>query len=418
MVFQPDENEMDGAEVKSMPNFIPPEAAKEVQQPAQSAPEQSPAPETPAASAPAQSAPAAPVEAPQGTPAAAAADKSEQTQERAAPAASATTPEQGTGTAEPAAKTTGSVSFKPAAKAPDHALDEELDAERASLSQVLAATAAAVLAERSQSAAQPRTALPPQPGPQGQVVQQPAAPAGAFEAIASGVNSMVNNTVGAAAGAVRGVVGGVASALARKPSATGELAAGGVMVLPRLSEYRVDQVERAASAYEEAHEQFWAADKMPFVRKEIEERARQTGISVEDVVSKMKPGGEFSDLAEKFNSALAESPAAQDSRKAMNKALDGFVKQYGRAQEELLNPETENNPHYRGLKDRLGQSLGKMSENAAGLPRADGEEQSHLERLKDAMAKIAEKLKEIVRDFVNTIRGRGVGKEADNAPSP
>ncbi|HHZ52540.1 TPA: hypothetical protein HH294_19820, partial [Xanthomonas vasicola pv. zeae] len=64
MVFQPDENEMDGAEVKSMPNFIPPEAAKEVQQPAQSASEQSPAPETPAASAPAQSAPAAPVEAP------------------------------------------------------------------------------------------------------------------------------------------------------------------------------------------------------------------------------------------------------------------------------------------------------------------------------------------------------------------
>lgn len=417
MVFQPDENEMDGAEVKSMPNFIPPEAAKEVQQPAQSIPEQSPTPEAPAASAAAQSAPAAPVEAPQAAPATAAADKGEQATVTAA-AATAAAPEPGAGATEPAAKTAGSVSFKPAAKAPDHALDEELDAERSSLSQVLAATAAAVLAERTQSAAQPRPAQPAQPGPQGQVVQQPAAPAGAFEAIASGVNSMVNNTVGAAAGAVRGVVGGVASALARKPSATGELAAGGVMVLPRLSEYRVDQVERAASAYEEAHEQFWAADKMPFVRKEIEERARQTGISVEDVVSKMKPGGEFSDLAEKFNSALAESPAAQDSRKAMNKALDGFVKQYGRAQEELLNPETENNPHYRGLKDRLGQSLGKMSENAAGLPRADGEEQSHLEKLKDAMAKIAEKLKEIVRDFVNTIRGRGVGKEADNAPSP
>ena len=416
MVFQPDENEMDGAEVKSMPNFIPPEAAKEVQQPAQSIPEQSPTPEAPAASAAAQSAPAAPVEAPQA-PATAAADTGEQATAPAA-AATAAAPEPGAGATEPAAKTAGSVSFKPAAKAPDHALDEELDAERSSLSQVLAATAAAVLAERTQSAAQPRPAQPAQPGPQGQVVQQPAAPAGAFEAIASGVNSMVNNTVGAAAGAVRGVVGGVASALARKPSATGELAAGGVMVLPRLSEYRVDQVERAASAYEEAHEQFWAADKMPFVRKEIEERARQTGISVEDVVSKMKPGGEFSDLAEKFNSALAESPAAQDSRKAMNKALDGFVKQYGRAQEELLNPETENNPHYRGLKDRLGQSLGKMSENAAGLPRADGEEQSHLEKLKDAMAKIAEKLKEIVRDFVNTIRGRGVGKEADNAPSP
>lgn len=407
MVFQPDENEMDGAEMKSMPNFIPPEAAKEVQQHVQSIPEQSSTPEAPAATAVAQSAPAAPV----GAPTTAAADKGEQ-----APATAAA-PESGAAATEPSAKMAGSVSFKPAAKASDHPLDEDLDAERSSLSQVLAATAAAVLAERTQSTAQPRPAQPAQSGQQGQVVQQPAAPAGAFEAIASGVNSIVNNTVGAAAGAVCGVASGVVSALSRKPSATAEMAAGGVMVLPRLSEYRVDHVERAASAYEEAHKQFWAADKMPFVRKEIEERARQTGISVEDVVNKMKPGGECSDLAEKFNSALAESPAAQDSRKAMNKALDGFVKQYGRAQEELLNPETENNPHYHGLKDRLGQSLGKMSENAAGLPSADGQE-SHLEKLKDAMAKIAEKLKEIVRDFVNTIRGRGVGKEADNAPSP
>ncbi|PWQ89050.1 hypothetical protein DKX15_16075, partial [Enterococcus faecium] len=52
---------------------------------------------------------------------------------------------------------------------------------------------------------------------------------------------------------------------------------GRVQVLPRLSEYRVDQVEKAATNYEKAHSAFWNAGSLPQVREQIETRAEQTG---------------------------------------------------------------------------------------------------------------------------------------------
>lgn len=194
-----------------------------------------------------------------------------------------------------------------------------------------------------------------------------------------------------------------------------------VNVLPRLSEYRVDQVDRAASNYQKAHENFWQAHRMPLIRQEIESRAEAAGLTPQDVIEKMKPNGEFADLHEKFNKAVAQSPDAQIAKKAMDKALDGWTKQYGRAQEELLNPETEGNPHYEKLKERLGKSSDGMHKNAADIPAFEGE-QSHMDRLKDAMLKLVERLKEMAQNFVNFVRGKS-GKTADaggadHAPAP
>jgi len=208
-------------------------------------------------------------------------------------------------------------------------------------------------------------------------------------------------------------------ATAATPSADAETSR--VNVLPRLSEYRVDQVDRAANNYQKAHESFWQAHRMPLIRQEIESRAEAAGLTPQDVIEKMKPNGEFADLHEKFNKAVAQSPDAQIAKKAMDKALDGWTKQYGRAQEELLNPETEGSPHYDKLKERLGKSSDSMHKNAADVPAFEGE-QSHMDRLKDAMLKLVERLKEMAQNFVNFVRGKS-GKSAeaggaDHAPAP
>ncbi|KPY55609.1 hypothetical protein [Pseudomonas amygdali] len=218
----------------------------------------------------------------------------------------------------------------------------------------------------------------------------------------------------------------VTSATAGEPAvasqgADGDAETSRVTVLPRLSEYRVDQVDRAASNYQKAHENFWQAHRMPLIRQEIESRAEAAGLTPQDVIEKMKPNGEFADLHEKFNKAVAQSPDAQIAKKAMDKALDGWTKQYGRAQEELLNPETEGSPHYDKLKDRLGRSSDSMHKNAADIPAFEGE-QSHMEKLKDAMLKLVERLKEMAQNFVNFVRGKS-GKSAeaggaDHAPAP
>ncbi|MFK0093895.1 hypothetical protein [Pseudomonas sp. NPDC090592] len=195
---------------------------------------------------------------------------------------------------------------------------------------------------------------------------------------------------------------------APEPAATEEMT-GRVQVLPRLSEYRVDQVEKAASNYEKAHSAFWNAGNMPQVREQIETRAEQTGLSVPEVIEKMKPDGEYTDLHEKFVQAVGESPDAQSSKKAMDKALTGWTRQYGRAQEELLNPETQDNPHYDKLKNRLENSSDNMHHNAGNMPAFEGETQSHLERLKDVMQRIAERLKEMVQGIVSMVRGKPSG---------
>ncbi len=194
----------------------------------------------------------------------------------------------------------------------------------------------------------------------------------------------------------------------------GDGAPAGVSVLPRISEYRVDQAEKSANAYESALQKLWDSGKLPNVRKEIEARARLTGLSVEDVMEKMKPNGEMADLHEKFCAAVAESPDAQTQKRAMDKALEGWVRQYGRGKEELLNPETEGNPHTDALRDRLDGTCDKMKRNASTAPIFDGEDKSHSEKLREAIQRIMEKLKEIARDFVDMVRG----KSGDCAPSP
>lgn len=243
------------------------------------------------------------------------------------------------------------------------------------------------------------------------------------QALAEGGMSLLGG-VAALTGAALKAGGKVASSLVgalreRDGNGVQEAPAAGVTVLPRISEYRVDQAEKAANSYENAMQKLWESGNLPNVRKEIEERARQTGLSVEDVIDKMKPNGEMSDLHEKFRTAVAESPDAQTNKKAMDKALDGWLRQYGRGQEELLNPETDGNPHFEALRDRLDNSYRRMQKNTANAPLFEGEDKSHAEKLRETIQRIMEKLKEIAKDFVNMVRGKnGVDAEADNDPSP
>jgi len=188
-----------------------------------------------------------------------------------------------------------------------------------------------------------------------------------------------------------------------------------VAVLPRISEFRIGYAEKTANAYEDAVQKLWASGNLPNVRKEIEERTRQTGLSVEDVMDKMKPNDEMSDLYEKFRSAVAESPEAKIHKKAMDKALDSRVRQYGRGQEELLNPETEGTPHFDALRDRLDNSHERMQKNTANTPLFEGEDKSHTQKRHESTQWIMEKLK----DLVNMERGnKGADAQVDNDPSP
>lgn len=191
------------------------------------------------------------------------------------------------------------------------------------------------------------------------------------------------------------------------------------MVLPRLSEYRVSQVEDQVNRYTVAQEAFWASGKMPDVRKAIEEKARESGLSVEDVMEKMKPGGEMHELHERYVDAYSNSPGAADHRKTMNKAIDGFVRQYGQAHEEMLAPEQQGADYFEGYKSRVEGAKDRMFKKAGHVPLLDGEDKTNLQKLQEAVAKIIEKVKEMVSGFTNMLRGKaGAETEAVSEPAP
>lgn len=185
-------------------------------------------------------------------------------------------------------------------------------------------------------------------------------------------------------------------------------------VLPRLSEYRLSQVEKAATTFAREQEAFWqASPALGAVRGQMQDAARQQGAPVEDVAQQMKPGGALAALGQQFAAAVAETPAASVHKKGMDKALDSYTRQYGRAQEEILNPDMNNNPHYDGLKGRLRDTHEQMARNVAPLPgftTSQGvQEPSHFEKMQGAVGQIMERIQTVSRDLGNLRNGGAPG---------
>lgn len=191
-------------------------------------------------------------------------------------------------------------------------------------------------------------------------------------------------------------------------------------VLPRLSEYRIIQAEKAADLFAHEQEKFWqVSPKLVALHGEIDRIARERGVPKQDLMEEMKPGGDLAALRTQFNEAVAENPEALTHKRSMDKALDSYVRQYGRAQEEMLNPEQAGNPHYEGLKSRLNANHKKMEDSAAEMPafaKADGElDKAHFEKLREAVAAIMTKIREVIQEFTKLLTGK---REVEHAPAP
>jgi len=102
----------------------------------------------------------------------------------------------------------------------------------------------------------------------------------------------------------------------------------------------------------------------------------------------------------------------------MNKAIDGFVRQYSSAQEELIAPYEDGNPHYDKLKQRVGDAREQMLKKAGTMPRFEGDKASHLERLKEMIQKIMDKVREAAAGIAAILRGKSNSAEVSNEPAP
>jgi hypothetical protein len=265
----------------------------------------------------------------------------------------------------------------------------------------------------------------PEPAVQGNVATVAATPGQAMQmsggaAIADGLGTLLGSTLNLA-GTAGKAVGNAAQSIAQfiKPKeqtsppaeVVGEAPASASGKLFDLSEYRIAQTEKASKNFSREADAFWSASpKIAAVRAEVERLARERGLPLQDVVEKMKPGGDFAQLRETFNAAVSENPDAKTRKKAMDKALENYVKQYGRAQTELLSAEQDDNPHYDRYKERLHHANSDILDKASSIPAFANDkgilEPSHFERLKEAIARISKEITEFVRDVISKIRGK------------
>lgn len=222
---------------------------------------------------------------------------------------------------------------------------------------------------------------------------------------------------GAVMGGLASLAGGSAQAMGAAAKSLGRFLSGPpsektpgagldrVTVLPTISEYRVGKIEQATNSYEKAMTDFWKLEPMSALRSEIDKRARQSGLSVPDAMEKMKPGGEWSDLHDKFVQAVADSPDALQAKVAMDSALKSFIRQVGNGREELLSADVDENPAQRRAKERIEASEDKMQELTKMSPLFGGESQSHSQRLREVLDKIMERLRELVASMREKVMG-------------
>lgn len=232
---------------------------------------------------------------------------------------------------------------------------------------------------------------------------------GALLGKTAGLIGETANLMGETAGMLGRGVGSGAAAL--RNTFKGEKSFEGVAVLPKISEYRLKKVEEAAENYSHAVDKFWKVPAMAAMRHEIKERARQTGLSVPDAMEKIKPGGEWQDLHQKFVDQVSASPEAIQSKVAMDKALSSWIRQYDHGSEELLSVDVDADPSHQKAKERFEASKELMQSKSAETPVFGGEEESHAQRLKEAIEAIAKRIREILE----AVRQKVFGGEVEHA---
>jgi hypothetical protein len=90
----------------------------------------------------------------------------------------------------------------------------------------------------------------------------------------------------------------------------------------------------------------------------------------------------YDEAKQKLQRSLEAGSSLQSHKKEMDKALDGWVRQYGYAQEELQNLETRGNAQQiEAFCGRVGENCERMQQITSGVPLFEGERESHAERL-------------------------------------
>ncbi|MDR2208487.1 MAG: hypothetical protein LBE22_05890 [Azoarcus sp.] len=106
----------------------------------------------------------------------------------------------------------------------------------------------------------------------------------------------------------------------------------------------------------------------------------------------------YDEAKQKLQQSLEAGSSLQSHKKEMDRALDGWVRQYGYAQEELQNLEARGNAQQiEAFCGRVGENCERMQQITSGVPLFEGEKEPHAERLNKGIERF-ERVAEAVAD--------------------
>lgn len=213
--------------------------------------------------------------------------------------------------------------------------------------------------------------------------------------------------VGSAAG---GVIGGVAGGAVGFGTSLGKAlnqslrqSQGMTMaaVMPKISEYRADQIHARQKAYERAQDNLIADPVMRPLFEKIRQRAADAGVSAKTIIQEMRPNRPYADLHDEFRQCLSRSPNAQMQHAALNKELTGYMKQREKASKELGDVSPDDSPLTQKLRKSIFEADEKMEDLAAFTPLGENEKESHFDRLSSFFTRMMDAIKSAVSSLTN-----------------
>lgn len=259
--------------------------------------------------------------------------------------------------------------------------------------------------------------------PQGVSIPVPNGSGNAVTALAQGATAVASGTVGLAAAGLKSVGQGIQSFLNqnKNTNTNANINIGNVENLDQiqiqeggLPTHRIEQLEKHTQLYSDQLNNFWAIKEMQKVKERIVETAKELGMNTRDVIQRINKDDQFAELTKEFNGALKESPTAQSQKAEMDKTLAKWGKDYERTNRDLMTYLDVNDPSFLESKDKIQACSDAMQNNTDGVPREEGEDLSHREKLEKMMREIAEKIKEFVEKLVKIFKGN----PDDNSPEP
>ena len=144
--------------------------------------------------------------------------------------------------------------------------------------------------------------------------------------------------------------------------------------------------------------ELWRAKQMQDVLHKVEEYADAHGLSRQDVISRINSDAsvKMTELNNAFNQAMEHDPDARAAKAKLDRSLNEWMNHHENLTEDFVFADPGNKRHQEAF-EQYQKSERTVQEATEIVPKTTDEELSHMERFREFMENMKEKIAELAR---------------------